>query len=152
MASDKSLTKLSTSIGAPALKLMGKLNVPIYRATKGRLMNKVGKAPVLLITTTGRKSKQLRTAPVCYLADGERLIVIGSNAGNANMPAWALNLQAHADAEVEVGGDHKKVKARVAEGEERADLWRKMNAQYSGFDAYEARTSRDIPLFVLDRR
>jgi deazaflavin-dependent oxidoreductase (nitroreductase family) len=129
---------------------MGKLNIPIYRATKGRFMNKVGNAPVLLITTTGRKSKQLRTAPVCYLADGERLIVIGSNAGNANAPAWALNLQADANAEVEVRGEHRRVRARVADGEERADLWRKMNEQYSGFDTYEARTDRNIALFVLD--
>jgi len=139
-------------LGATGLRLMGKLNIPVYRATRGRFMGKVGKAPVLLITTTGRKSGQLRTAPVCYLADGDRVIVIGSNAGNRNAPAWALNLEANPDAEVEIGDERRKVLARVAEGEERAELWRKMTDQYSGFDEYQARTDRDIALFVLDPR
>ncbi len=152
MPSDRALTRLAMGLGATGLRLMGKLNVPVYRATRGRLMGKVGKAPVLLITTTGRKSGRLRTAPVCYLADGDRVIVIGSNAGNRNAPAWALNLEANPDAEVEIGDERRKVLARVAEGEERAELWRKMTDQYSGFDEYEARTDRDIALFVLNPR
>ena len=129
---------------------MGKFNVPVYRATRGRLLGKVGRAPVLLLTTTGRKSGQKRTAPVVYLADGDRQVVIGSNAGNARMPAWALNLLATPEAEVEVYGKRGRVRARVAEGEERADLWRRMNEQYAGFDDYEARTTRDIRVFVLE--
>jgi F420H(2)-dependent quinone reductase len=152
MPSDRALTRLAMGLGATGLRLMGKLNVPVYRATRGWLMGKVGKAPVLLITTTGRKSGRLRTAPVCYLADGDRVIVIGSNAGNRNAPAWALNLEANPDAEVEIGDERRKVLARVAEGEERTELWRKMTDQYSGFDEYEARTDRDIALFVLDPR
>jgi deazaflavin-dependent oxidoreductase (nitroreductase family) len=129
---------------------MGKFNVPVYRATRGRLLGKVGRAPVLLLTTTGRKSGQKRTAPVVYLADGDRQVVIGSNAGNARMPAWALNLLAKPEAEVEVYGKHGRVRARVAEGEERADLWRRMNEQYAGFDDYKSRTTRDIRVFVLE--
>jgi deazaflavin-dependent oxidoreductase (nitroreductase family) len=126
------------------------MNVPVYRASGGRLMGKVGKAPVLLLTTTGRKSGQKRTAPVVYLADGERMIVIGSNAGNARVPAWALNLKANPEAEIEVGRRRQAVRARVAEGEERAELWRRSNQQYAGFDDYEARTDRKISLFVLE--
>jgi F420H(2)-dependent quinone reductase len=131
---------------------MGKMNVPVYRATRGRLMGRVGRAPVLLLTTTGRRSGQPRTAPVVYLADDDRYVVIGSNAGNARMPAWALNLRANPEAEVEVYGARGRVRARAAEGEERADLWRRMNEQYSGFDEYEARTTRDISVFVLEPR
>jgi deazaflavin-dependent oxidoreductase (nitroreductase family) len=78
-------------------------------------------------------------------------VVIGSNAGHSRAPAWSLNLKANPDAEVEVGREHRPVKARVAEGEERDDLWRRHNAQYSGFDEYEARTNRDIAVFVLER-
>jgi deazaflavin-dependent oxidoreductase (nitroreductase family) len=115
-------------------------------------MGKVGHAPVLLLTTTGRKSGQQRTAPVVYLADGERLSVIGSNAGNARTPAWSLNLKAHPDAEVEIGRERRQVRARVTEGEERANLWRRHNEQYAGFDDYEARTDRDIAVFVLEPR
>ncbi|HEX2706467.1 MAG TPA: nitroreductase family deazaflavin-dependent oxidoreductase [Solirubrobacterales bacterium] len=150
MPSDHFYSRFSSSLGATGLRWAGKLNVPIYRATAGRLMGKVGKAPVLLLTTTGRKSGQLRTAPVLYLADGERMIVIGSNAGNARVPAWSLNLKSNPDAEVEVGRKRLRVKARVAVGEERAELWRKSNEQYAGFDDYEAKTSRDIALFVLE--
>jgi deazaflavin-dependent oxidoreductase (nitroreductase family) len=90
--------------------------------------------------------------PVVYLPDGERLIVIGSNAGHKTAPAWSLNLEANPVAEVEVGGERRKVRARIAEGEERAELWRKMNERYSGFDDYNARTTREIRLFVLEPR
>jgi deazaflavin-dependent oxidoreductase (nitroreductase family) len=150
--SDHFYSRISTSLGANALRRIGKLNVPVYRATGGRIGGRVGRAPVLLLTTTGRKSGQQRTAPVVYLADGDRLVVIGSNAGNARAPAWSLNLKANPDAEVEVGRRRLRVLARIAEGEERADLWRKHNEQYAGFDDYEERTDRDIGLFVLEPR
>jgi F420H(2)-dependent quinone reductase len=131
---------------------LGKLNVPVYRASRGRLMGTWGRAPVLLLTTTGRRSGQQRTAPVVYLADGQRMVVIGSNAGNEHAPAWSLNLKANPDCAVQVRGEHRHVRARVAEGEERADLWKEMNAQYDGFDDYDKRTSRDIAVFVLEPR
>lgn len=147
---DKFYSRMSQMIGATGLRWMGKLNVPLYRVSGGRLMGKVNEAPVLLLTTTGRKSGQQRTAPVVYLAEGESYVVIGSNAGHSRTPAWSLNLKATPEAEVEVGRRRVPVRARVAEGEERADLWRRHNVQYSGFDEYEARTDRDIALFVLE--
>jgi deazaflavin-dependent oxidoreductase (nitroreductase family) len=148
--SDRFYSRLSSSLGATGLRWTGKLNVPVYRATGGKIGGRVGRAPVLLLTTTGRKSGQPRTAPVVYLADGERMIVIGSNAGNDRVPAWSLNLMAKPDAEVEVGRRRVRVRVRIAEGEERADLWRKANEQYAGFDDYEARTDRDIAVFILE--
>ncbi|HEX6228967.1 MAG TPA: nitroreductase family deazaflavin-dependent oxidoreductase, partial [Solirubrobacterales bacterium] len=138
--------------GARGLRWTGKLNVPIYRLTGGRIGGRFDKAPALLLTTTGRKSGQLRTVPVVYLEDGENLVVIGSNAGHRNEPAWSLNLKADPDAEVEVGRERRQVRARIAEGEERAELWRRHNEQFSGFDRYAARTDRDIALFVLEPR
>ncbi len=137
---------------AGMLRALGKLNVPVYRLTRGRLFGKIGRAPVLLLTSIGRRSGQPRTAPVLYLADGERVVVIGSNAGNERAPAWSYNLRANPEAEVQIGGEVRSVRARVAEGEERAELWRKMNEQYAGFDDYEERTSRDIAVFVLEPR
>ena len=143
---------LSRSLGTRGLRAAGKLNVPIYRLSGGRLLSKVARAPVMLLTTTGRKTGRRRTAPVCYLADADRLVVIGSNAGNPQPPAWALNLVANPDAETEIRGTRRTVRARVAEGDERADLWRRMNQQYAGFDDYRERTSRDIRVFVLEPR
>lgn len=150
MLGDRFYSRASQAMGATGLRLTGKLNIPLYRLSGGRIGGHIAKAPVLLLTTTGRKSGLPRTAPVVYLADGDDLVVIGSNAGHSKTPAWSLNLQANPDAEVEVGRKRSKVRARVAEGEERAELWRKHNEQYSGFDEYEARTDRDIALFVLE--
>ena len=151
MPSDRVYTRLSTT-SAWALKAFGKLNVPLYRVSGGRLFGQLDRAPVLLLTTVGRRSGQPRTAPVVYLADGERLVVVGSNAGHERTPAWSLNLEANPLAEVELGSDRRRVHARVAEGEERAELWRKVNDMYCGFDDYRARTTRAIRLFVLEPR
>jgi deazaflavin-dependent oxidoreductase (nitroreductase family) len=150
MLSDRSISRISSSLGVKGLRWTGRMNVPLYRLSGGRLGAKVGRAPVLLLITTGRRSGQKRTAPLVYLPDGERMIVIGSNAGNDRAPAWALNLRANPEAEVEIGRRRVPVRARVAEGEERAELWRRCNDQYAGFDDYEARTDRDISVFVLE--
>jgi deazaflavin-dependent oxidoreductase (nitroreductase family) len=143
---------MSMSMGATGLRWTGKLNIPLYRLTGGRVGGKLAGSPVLLLNTIGRKSGEPRTVPIVYLADGDRQIVIGSNAGHKNEPAWSLNLKANPEAEVEIGRKRHPVRARIAEGDERAELWRRVNDQYSGFDDYEARTSRDIALFVLDPR
>jgi deazaflavin-dependent oxidoreductase (nitroreductase family) len=87
---------------------------------------------------------------VVYLRDGERMVVINTNAGNAKVPAWSLNLAAHPKAEVEVGRRKIPVVARVAEGEERADLWRRHNVQYAGFDDYDKVLDREPKVIVLD--
>jgi deazaflavin-dependent oxidoreductase (nitroreductase family) len=86
------------------------------------------------------------------MADGDRFVVIGSNAGNQRTPAWAYNMRANPEAEIQVKGRKGKVSARVAEGEERADLWRRMNEHYGGFDDYRQKTDRDISVFVLEPR
>jgi F420H(2)-dependent quinone reductase len=148
--SDRFYSRLSHSLGAKGLRLVGKLNVPLYRLSRGRVGGRVGKGPVLLLTTTGRKSGQPRTAPVLYLADGDSYVVINTNAGNAKVPAWSLNLRSNPDAEVEIGRQRVKVRARLAEGEERADLWRRHNEQYSGWDYYESKLDRQPDVFVLE--
>jgi F420H(2)-dependent quinone reductase len=152
MPSDRFYTRLSMGAPAWALRAAGKLNVPVYRATGGRLFGSLDGNPILLLTTTGRKSGQPRTAPVIYMRDGERLVVIGTNAGNLRTPAWALNLEADPDVEVEIGRRRLPVRGRVASGDERADLWRRFNRTYSGFDDYAANVTRDIRLFVLEPR
>jgi len=105
---------------------------------------------VLLLTSTGRRWGQRRTAPVLYLPDGDRLIVIGSNAGNEREPAWSLNLKANSEAEVEVGRKRTQVRARIADGDERTQLWTRFKALFGGFDHYRERTARDIAVFVLE--
>lgn len=152
MPSDRFYSRLSHSLGAKGLRVVGKLNAPIYRLSGGRVGGKVGGGPVLLLTTTGRKSGQPRTAPVLYLADDGRYVVINTNAGNQKTPAWSLNLKANPEAEVEVGRKRSQVRARIAEGDERADLWRRHMQQYSGWDYYESKLDREITVFVLEPR
>lgn len=152
MLSDRFYTRISTNISAGFLRAIGRWNVPVYRLSRGHVGGKVGKAPVLLLTTTGRKSGQQRTAPVVYGRDGANIVVIGSNAGNSNEPGWSYNLKANPEATIEIGAARSLVRARVAEGEERERLWKSMNLGYEGFDDYAARTDRDIPLFVLESR
>src|SRR4051812_4415649 len=139
MPSDRTWTRFTTRISPGALRAIGKLNVPLYRATRGRLMGHVNRAPVLLLTTTGRRSGQQRTAPVLFRTDGDRVVVIGSNAGTERAPAWALNLLTHPEAEIQIRGERRQVRARVADGEERERLWRAMNDQYGGFEDYAGR-------------
>jgi len=150
MLSDRSWSRVSSALPDAWLRRVGKLNVPVYRLTRGRLMGRVGRAPVLLLTTTGRRSGEARIAPVVFSRDGDDLIVIGSNAGNARVPAWALNLRAHPPAEVQVRGNRRPVRARVAEGSERERLWRLANGDYAGFEDYEQLTEREIAVFVLE--
>lgn len=154
MPGDRFYSRFSHSLGARGLRWAGKLNVPVYRATGGHLMGKVNRAPVLLLTTTGRRSGQKRTAPVVYLEDDGRLSVINTNAGNVRVPAWSLNLDANPEAEVEVGRRRLAVRARAAEGEERAVLWRRHNRQYAGFDEYmeDLPDDRPVTVYVLDPR
>lgn len=152
MPSDRFYSRLSHSLGAKGLRMVGKLNAPVYRLSGGRVGGKVGGGPVLLLTTTGRKSGQLRTAPVLYLAVGDRYVVINTNAGNQKTPAWSLNLQANPEAEIEVGRKRSKVRARPAEGDERTELWRRHMEQYSGWDYYRSKLDREITVYVLEPR
>ena len=152
MPSDHSWARLSNSLGATGLRLVGKLNAPLYRLSGGRVGGKLGKAPILLLTTTGRKSGQPRTAPVLYLADGDNFVVINTNAGNEKTPAWSLNLRANPEAAVEVGNKRVEVRSRLAEGEERAELWRRHMQQYSGWEFYESKLDREVGVFVLEPR
>jgi deazaflavin-dependent oxidoreductase (nitroreductase family) len=150
MPSDHFWARFSNSLGARGLRWAGKLNVPVYRLSGGRVGGRVGKAPVLLLTTTGRRSGQRRTTPVVYLAAGENVVLIDTNAGNERLPAWSLNLSAKPEAEVEVGRQRHAVVARRAEGEERDELWSAHNVQYAGFDEYEAMLRRQPSVWVLE--
>jgi deazaflavin-dependent oxidoreductase (nitroreductase family) len=147
---DRFYARFSMGLSTKNFRRIGKLNSPVYRLTGGRVGGRVGKAPILLLTTTGRKSGQMRTAPVVYLDDGERISIINTNAGHDKVPAWSLNLKANPEAEIEIGRERRPVLARIAEGEERDDLWRRHNVQYSGFDEYDENIDRRPEVFVLE--
>jgi len=133
-------------------RTMMRLIVWLYRRTGGRVGGSMRGAPVLLITSTGRRSGRPWTTPVIYQADGDGWVVIGSNAGSTRHPAWWLNLRANPTATIEIGRDTYPVTAHKVDGDERARLWQKMVAVYPGYDGYTKKTSRQIPVVRLDRR
>ena len=124
----------------------------IYRRTKGRRAGSVRGTPVLLLTTTGRKSGERRTRPVGYLPDGDRFLVCGSNGGSDHPPAWSLNLRAHPDATVEVGARTLSVTASEITGEEYETAWDRYVAANPGFAGYRTKTKRHLPIFTLEDR
>ena len=140
-------------IGTALVKVMSKANVWAYRATGGRVGGRFLRgAPVLLLTTRGRRSGQPRTAPLLYLADGDRIVIVASKAGMSEHPLWYRNLQEHPECEVEIGRERRAVRARVASETEKRELWPKLVAMYRDYDDYQARTERDIPVVILERR
>jgi len=120
-----------------------------FRSNGGKVGGSFAGAPLLLLTTTGAKSGMARTTPVMYLPDGERLIIFASKAGASTNPDWYFNLVAHPQATVEVGSETFKVTAIEVTGEERDQLYARQAALYPGFAAYEAKTTRRIPVIAL---
>ena len=108
--------------------------------------------PLLLLTTTGARSGQPRTAPMMYVPDGDRLLVIASNVGAPSHPAWYHNLVAHPQVTVEVGKDAYDATALVTEGAERQGLWTRIVELYPFFADHQAKTTRQIPVIALERR
>jgi deazaflavin-dependent oxidoreductase (nitroreductase family) len=140
-------------IGDVVIRIMSALNVWLFRLSGGRLGAKfLGGAPVLLLTTTGRRSGQKRTAPVLYLRDGERLVVVASKGGFSQHPAWYLNLAQNPDVEVEIGAERRPMRARAAGDAEKQALWPRLVTMYRDFDDYQARTEREIPVVLLEPR
>ncbi len=134
-----------------ALKLGSGAHAGIYRATGGKLLGRMGKSPILLLNTVGRKTGRQRTAPLLYVMEGEDFVIIASKGGAPTHPEWYLNLRANPDATVEVGDREVRVRAEEADPEEKAGLWQKMVEMYPTYDDYQNKTEREIPLLVLRR-
>jgi F420H(2)-dependent quinone reductase len=126
-----------------------KLHAPVYRLTGGRIGGRWRDIPLLLLTTTGRKSGKLRTWPLLYFRNQGRYVLIASNWGQDHDPAWVLNLRNNPEATIQVRGETIDVTAEEATGEERERLWRGAIQAYSGYERYQQRTERQIPVVVL---
>ena len=133
-----------------AMELFWKLHRFLYRVSGGRIGGRVLGMPVLMLTTTGRKSGAPRTNVLTYLPKGRASVVFASNAGEPRHPAWWLNLAADPHATVQRGQEVMPVVAREAEGEERARLWDEVVRTEAGYAVYAERTTRRIPVVVLE--
>ncbi len=125
------------------------LHARVYRRTGGKIGGKIGKAPVLVLHTTGRKTGKERLTPLLCLEDGGDLIVVASNGGDDRMPAWYGNLKAHPAVRVDVGAERRDCTARTATLDEKERLWPRLVQMYAGYEKHQAKTEREIPLVVL---
>jgi deazaflavin-dependent oxidoreductase (nitroreductase family) len=121
----------------------------IYEKSGGRLGERIGRSPMLLLRTTGRKTGQPRTAALLYHRDGGNYIVVGSKGGSDAAPAWLRNLEAIPDVGVQIGVKRFAAQARVASAEERRRLWPEMTRLWPQYDRYQSQTERLIPLVIL---
>ena len=123
-----------------------------YRETNGEDGHTWEGVTCLLLTTTGRRSGKPITKPLIYGRDGDRYLVVASRGGNPRHPQWYLNLHERTEVEVQVLADRFPAYARAADPNEKPRLWAIMTAIWPAYDQYQSRTTREIPVVVLERR
>jgi deazaflavin-dependent oxidoreductase (nitroreductase family) len=131
--------------------LFGQEHVDRYLATDGKEGHDWLGTQVLILTTKGRKSGELRTLPLIYGTSGDDYLVVASKGGWHKPPAWYLNLESDPEVEVQVKGDRFKARARDATPEEKPEMWKTMTSEWPAYDDYQRRTERQIPVVVLER-
>jgi len=121
----------------------------LYRLTRGRFGGEVQGLRVLLLTTEGRKTHRRRTAPLGYFMDGDRFVIIASNAGFDTHPAWFHNLRENPRVDIEIGSRKLQATAEVIAAGPRKLLWANLVNLAPGYAKYETKTTREIPLVGL---
>ena len=132
------------------VKTLSAMHRGIYSASGGRVGRRIAGMPVLLLTTAGRRTGKRRTVPLTYLEDGDTMVLVASYGGRPRNPAWFDNLMAAGEGEVVIGREHRAMRARQATPDERARLWPRVVETYDGYAAYQAKTTREIPLAILE--
>jgi deazaflavin-dependent oxidoreductase (nitroreductase family) len=133
------------------LKLVTGLHKTVFRVSNGRIANRGSGMPVLMLTTTGRKSGEPRTTMLTSpLQDGGRIMLVASNGGDDRDPSWLGNLRADPSVQVTMDGRTVPMTAHVADAAEKADLWPRIVADHAHYAGYQAKTERDIPVVVLE--
>ena len=135
----------------PIIKLFWAVHLKLYLWSSGRIGSKMRGLPVLLLTTRGKKTGLLRTKALMYLPYGDDFVVIASNLGMDNHPAWWLNLMADPKASVQIGSLSFNVLAREAQDDERESIFQSLAERTPDYEQYRSWTSRRIPLVILKR-
>ncbi len=123
-----------------------------YIATNGKDGHLFQGVPTLLLTTTGKRSHQAITTPLIYGRDGDRYLVVASMGGAPKHPSWYRNLVASPEVQVQVLADRFTAVARTASKEEKPALWATMAALFPNYTEYQAKTTREIPVVILERK
>jgi deazaflavin-dependent oxidoreductase (nitroreductase family) len=131
--------------------LFGQDHVDRYVDTDGEEGHEWQGTTTLILTTTGRRSREERSTPLIYQRHGDDYLVVASKGGSPEPPAWYLNLQANPEVRVQVKGDRFAARARTATPDEKPELWQAMTAVWPAYDEYQTKTDREIPVVVLER-
>ncbi|PLW82510.1 nitroreductase family deazaflavin-dependent oxidoreductase [Kineobactrum sediminis] len=135
------------------MKVYTRFNVWVYKKSNGRLLkNFPGGYPICIVTMVGRKSGQPREIALINLPQGENRYLVASQGGMEKNPVWYYNIAANPDVEIMVGGLKKPYRARQVSPDEKREAWPHLLTLYPGFDEYQARTDRDIPVFICEPR
>jgi deazaflavin-dependent oxidoreductase (nitroreductase family) len=133
------------------VRFMTGMHEMIFRSSNGLLLNRVFGMPVVMLTTTGRKSGRNRTTMLTSpVQEGDVVVLVASYGGDNRHPTWFLNLRSNPDVEVTMLGETRRMRARIASAEEKAELWPRVTGAYSAYAQYQRSTSRDIPLVMLE--
>jgi deazaflavin-dependent oxidoreductase (nitroreductase family) len=122
-----------------------------FRSNNGRVGGQFGGMELLLLTTTGAKTGKVTTRPLAYSRDGEKYVIVASKGGAPDHPDWYYNLLAHPEVTVEVGSEKFQAKAELATDKKRDELYAEHAKKYPVFNDYVAKTTRVIPVFLLNR-
>ena len=135
------------------LKAMSRVHQAVVHLSGGQVLGSAFGMPVVELHTIGRTSGRPRatmlTAPVI---DGDRVVLVASKGGDDRDPDWYRNLVAHPEVELTMAGRRRRMRARRASPQEKAELWPRVVAAYRGYGSYQRRTSRDIPLVICEPR
>ncbi len=134
-------------------KVVTRFHRAVFDLSQGKLAGKVSGMPVVKLTTVGRKSGQRRPTMLSSpLVEGDNVVLVASFGGDDRDPVWFANLAANPDVEVVMNGSTRQMRARVAEGDERTRLWETLTAKHANYAGYQRKTSRQIPVVVLEPR
>ena len=130
-------------------KVVISIYVLFYRLTSGAIGGRMAGLNVLLLTSTGRKTGKSRTSPLGYFKQDGNFVIIASNGGANQNPAWFYNVQSNPQVTIQTGREHLAAKAEVVDAEKRKQLWTELVKMAPGYDQYTKRTKREIPLVIL---
>jgi deazaflavin-dependent oxidoreductase (nitroreductase family) len=132
-------------------KMVTRFHQLTFDVSQGKVAGTVSGMPVLKLTTVGSKSGQRRSTMLSSpLVEGDTVVLVASYGGADHNPAWFGNLTANPDVEIVMNGATRKMRARVAEGDERTRLWETLTAAHDNYASYQRKTSRQIPVVVLE--
>jgi deazaflavin-dependent oxidoreductase (nitroreductase family) len=133
------------------VKPLSHFHAAVYRASGGRVGRTGFGMPVVILTTTGRKTGKSRTTTLTSpIQDGDKVVLVASYGGDDRNPMWFLNLRDNPKVELTIHGTSRPMTAHVATVEEKKELWPRVVEAYKGYAQYQTKTDRDIPLVILE--